>query len=135
MEEVCAGITSGAFRGRSQRAERGSYRRRAVRRDWAAEGGTGLAQGSQFTSDRFTGELVTRQIAISMDGRGRCMDNIFVERLWRSLKYEEVYLKDYTTVTEARAGIDCYFRFYNQERLHQSLGYRTPAAIYQARAY
>src|SRR4051812_37672236 len=66
---------------------------------------------------------------------GRCLDNIFVERLWRSLKYEEVYLKDYTTVTEARAGIECYFRFYNQERLHQSLGYRTPAAIYQARAY
>src|SRR4051794_20636617 len=92
-------------------------------------------QGSQFTSDRFTGELVTHQIAISMDGRGRCLDNIFVERLWRSLKYEEVYLKDYTTVTEARAGIECYFRFYNQERLHQSLGYRTPAAIYQARAY
>jgi putative transposase len=78
---------------------------------------------------------VGRQIAISMDGRGRCMDNIFVERLWRSLKYEEVYLKDYTTVTEARAGIECYFRFYNQERLHQSLGYRTPAAIYQARGY
>jgi putative transposase len=91
-------------------------------------------QGSQFTSEQFTGELVDRQIAISMDGRGRCMDNIFVERLWRSLKYEEVYLKDYSSVTEARAGIERYFRFYNHERLHQSLAYRTPAAIYQGRA-
>ncbi len=90
-------------------------------------------QGSQFTSDKFTGELAGRQIAISMDGRGRCMDNIFVERLWRSLKYEEVYLKDYASVTEARAGIAGYFRFYNHERLHQSLDYRTPAAIYRGR--
>ena len=91
-------------------------------------------QGSQFTSEAFTGELADRQIEISMDGRGRCMDNIFVERLWRSLKYEEVYLKDYASVTEARAGIGRYFRFYNQERLHQSLEYRTPAAVYQERA-
>ena len=90
-------------------------------------------QGSQFTSEKFTGELAERAIAISMDGRGRCMDNIFIERLWRSLKYEEVYLKDYATVTEARAGIEKYFRFYNQERLHQSLGYRTPAAVWLAR--
>jgi putative transposase len=89
-------------------------------------------QGSQFTSEKFTGELAGRQIAISMDGRGRCMDNIFVERLWRSLKYEEVYLKNYASVTEARAGIAGYFRFYNHERLHQSLDYRTPAAIYLA---
>ncbi len=89
-------------------------------------------QGSQFTSEKFTGELAERQIAISMDGRGRCMDNIFVERLWRSLKYEEVYLKDYASVPEARAGIAGYFRFYNHERLHQSLDYRTPAAIYLA---
>jgi putative transposase len=87
-------------------------------------------QGPQFTSEKFTGELAGRQIAISMDGRGRCMDNIFVERLWRSLKYEEVYLKDYASVTEARAGIARYLRFYNHERLHQSLEYRTPAAIY-----
>jgi putative transposase len=87
-------------------------------------------QGSQFTSEKFTGELAGRQIAISMDGRGRCMDNIFVERLWRSLKYEEVYLKDYASVTEARAGIAHYFQFYNHERLHQSLDYRTPAAIW-----
>ena len=89
-------------------------------------------QGSQFTSEKFAGELAERQVAISMDGRGRCMDNIFVERLRRSLKYEEVYLKDYATVTEARAGIAGYFRFYNHERLHQSLDYRTPAAIYLA---
>jgi putative transposase len=91
-------------------------------------------QGSQFTSEKFTGKLAERQIAISMDGRGRCMDNIFVERLWRSLKYEEVYLKEYATVAEARAGIASYFRFYNHERLHQSLDYRTPAAIYGAQA-
>jgi len=91
-------------------------------------------QGSQFTSEKFTGKLAERQIAISMDGRGRCMDNIFVERLWRSLKYEEVYLKDYATVSEARAGIAGYFRFYNHERLHQSLDYRTPATIYGGRA-
>ena len=91
-------------------------------------------QGSQFTSETFTGELAERQIAISMDGRGRCMDNIFVERLWRSLKYEEVYLKDYASVAEARAGIAGYFQFYNHQRLHQSLDYRTPAAIYRGRA-
>jgi putative transposase len=90
-------------------------------------------QGSQFTSERFTTELEAREIAISMDGRGRCMDNIFIERLWRSLKYEEVYLKDYRSVTEARAGIEKYLRFYNQERLHQSLDYRTPAGLYLAR--
>jgi putative transposase len=65
--------------------------------------------------------------------RGRCMDNIFIERLWRSLKYEEVYLKDYRSVTEARAGIEKYLRFCNQERLHQSLDYRTPAGLYLAR--
>jgi putative transposase len=90
-------------------------------------------QGSQFTSEKFTGELEAKAIAISMDGRGRCMDNIFVERLWRSLKYEEVYLKDYASVREAQAGIAGYFQFYNHERLHQSLDYRTPAAIYLGR--
>jgi putative transposase len=90
-------------------------------------------QGSQFTSEKFTAELEAKEIAISMDGRGRCMDNIFIERLWRSLKYEEVYLKDYRSVTEARTGIETYFQFYNQERLHQSLQYRTPAGIYLAR--
>jgi putative transposase len=90
-------------------------------------------QGPQFTSEKFTGELEAKGIAISMDGRGRCMDNIFIERLWRSLKYEEVYLKDYASVREAQASIAAYFRFYNQERLHQSLDYQTPAAIYRGR--
>ena len=90
-------------------------------------------QGSQFTSEKFSGELKTRGIRISMDGRGRCFDNIFIERLWRSLKYEEVYLKDYETVSEARAGIARWFQFYNHERLHQSLNYQTPAAIYHPR--
>jgi putative transposase len=87
-------------------------------------------QGSQFTSEKFTGELASRGIAISMDGRGRCLDNIFIERLWRSLKYEEVYLRDYALVPEARAGIGNWFRFYNRERPHQSLDYRTPAGLY-----
>ena len=87
-------------------------------------------QGSQFTSPRFTAELEARGITISMDGRGRCLDNIFIERLWRSLKYEEVYLKDYRTLEQARASIGRYFEFYNQRRLHQSLGYRTPAEVH-----
>lgn len=87
-------------------------------------------QGSQFTSPAFTGHLETSGIRISMDGRGRALDNIFVERLWRSVKYEEVYLNDYKTVSEARSGLDRYFRFYNAERLHQSLEYRTPSEIY-----
>jgi putative transposase len=88
-------------------------------------------QGSQFTSEKFTGELKARQITISMDGRGRCFDNIFMERLWRSLKHEEIYLHDYGLVPEARAGIGTWLRFYNQERPHQSLGYRTPAELYR----
>jgi putative transposase len=87
-------------------------------------------QGSQFTSQTFTGELEKRGIAISMDGRGRCFDNIFIERLWRSLKYEEVYLREYGLVPEAREGIGNWFQFYNHERLHQSLDYRTPAEYY-----
>jgi putative transposase len=90
-------------------------------------------QGSQFTSEKFTAELEGRGIAVSMDGRGRCLDNIFIERLWRSLKYEEVYLRDYRMVPEARAGIGRYFQFYNYERPHQSLEYRTPADLYQGR--
>lgn len=87
-------------------------------------------QGSQFTSQVFTGRLLERKIQISMDGRGRCFDNIFTERLWRSLKYEEVYLKDYEGVVEAREGIGSYLSFYNRERLHQSLGYRTPEEVH-----
>jgi putative transposase len=88
-------------------------------------------QGSQFTSDDFTGTLKRHGIAISMDGKGRCMDNIFVERLWRSLKYEEVYLNAYATVAEARTGIAAWLSFYNDERQHQSLGYRTPRRVYE----
>ena len=90
-------------------------------------------QGSQFTSDDFTGRLESEGIRISMDGRGRVFDNIFVERLWRSVKYEEVYLKDYEDFAAARAGLGQYFQFYNDEWLHQSLGYRTPAAVYFGR--
>lgn len=85
-------------------------------------------QGSQFTSESFTTRLENEQIKISMDSRGRVFDNIFIERLWRSLKYEEIYLKDYRdrTVNQAITGIDEYFQTYNNERLHQSLGYITP---------
>jgi putative transposase len=89
-------------------------------------------QGSQFTSEKFTGTLEAQGIAVSMDGRGRCLDNIFIERLWRSLKYEEVYLKDYRLVPEARAGIGRWLEFYNHQRPHQGLGYRTPASVYEA---
>src|SRR5207248_11801988 len=90
------------------------------------------AGGSQFTSDDFTGTLKRHGIMISMDGKGRYMDNIFVERLWRSLKYEEVYLNAYASVAEAKAGIGAWLGFYNEERQHQSLGYRTPRQAYQA---
>jgi putative transposase len=89
-------------------------------------------QGSQFTSDDFTGTLQNHAITISMDGKGRYMDNIFVERLWRSLKYEEVYLNAYASVAEAKAGIGSWLAFYNEERQHQSLGYRTPRQTYEA---
>jgi len=87
-------------------------------------------QGSQFTSLDFIKKLKEKSIAISMDGRGRAMDNIFTERLWRSVKYEEVYLNDYQTVREAKEGISRYLVFYNQERPHQSLDYRTPGEVY-----
>jgi putative transposase len=84
----------------------------------------------QFTSLEFTGLLDEAGISISMDGRGRALDNIFVERLWQSVKYEEVYLHNYETVREARERLTEYLHFYNTERLHQSLGYRTPREIY-----
>ncbi len=87
-------------------------------------------QGPQFTSERFLGILKKRGIAISMDGKGRCLDNVFVERLWRSVKHEEVYRKDYTDAAESRAGLGRYFDFYNHRRPHQSLEYRTPAEVY-----
>ena len=87
-------------------------------------------QGCQFTSEAFTGVLQQAGITISMDGKGRWVDNVFVERLWRSLKYEEVYLKAYESVAEAREGIGTYFRFYNAERRHQSLNRQTPDQVY-----
>ena len=88
-------------------------------------------QGSQFTSEAFTSMLLAQGVQVSMDGRGRCMDNVFVERLWRSIKYEEVYLKAYESVAEARAGIGAYLRFYNSEPPHQTLDYRTPAQVFE----
>ena len=87
---------------------------------------------SQFTSEAFTSMLLAQGVQVSMDGRGRCMDNVFVERLWRSIKYEEVYLKAYQNGTEARKGIGAYLAFYNQERPHQALGYRSPGQVFQA---
>lgn len=87
-------------------------------------------QGSQFTSPTFTSVLKERDIQISMDGKGRCHDNIFVERLWRSVKYEEVYLKQYSSPLDAYHGLKEYFYFYNNVRPHQSLNYKTPAQIY-----
>jgi putative transposase len=89
-------------------------------------------QGSHFTSSQYTDRLKNRKIAISMDGKGRALDNIFTERLWRSVKYEEVYLNEYETPREARMRLGRYLEFYNIERPHQSLGYRTPAEIYAA---
>lgn len=88
-------------------------------------------QGSQFTSREFTGVLKAANVRISMDGRGRVFDNIFVERLWRSVKYEEVYIKDYRDVRTARNELAIYFRRYNTERLHQSLDYQTPLEVYR----
>lgn len=87
-------------------------------------------QGSQFTSSAFTDRLLQGGIQISMDGRGRALDNIFIERLWRSVKYEEVFLHDYQHVPEAILGLGRYFNFYNHHRLHQSLDYQTPAAVF-----
>jgi putative transposase len=87
-------------------------------------------QGAQFTAHEFTGYLESAEIQVSMDGRGRALDNIFIERLWRSVKYEDIYLKDYTLVPELDAGLAHYFSFYNDERPHQSLDYRTPAEIH-----
>ena len=88
-------------------------------------------QGAQFTSDAFTQALIDKEIKISMDGKGRALDNVFVERLWRSVKYECVYLYDWETVREAREGLRDYFEFYNYHRPHQSLGGKTPATIHQ----
>ncbi len=93
-------------------------------------------QGSQFTSPLFTSILEdTPDVAISMDGRGRALDNVFIERLWRSLKYEDIYIKDYTTVQELREGLQQYFLFYNTVRQHQALEYRTPLEVYQGAVF
>jgi len=90
-------------------------------------------QGSQFTALAFIERLEAAGVAISMDSRGRAIDNVFVERLWRSVKYEEVYLHDYTTAWDAEAGLQRYFAFYSHERIHQALDYRTPADVYHTR--
>ena len=89
-----------------------------------------IDQGSQFTSTDFTDVLKKHDIKISMDGKGRWMDNVFVERLWRSLKYEDLYLKAYKSVAEARKSISEYLRYFNKERRHSSLGRRTPDAVF-----
>ena len=89
-------------------------------------------QGVQFTCEAFTSALEAQGVRISMDDRGRCYDNIFVERLWRTVKYEEVYLRDYADPVEARQSLQAYFRFYNEQRPHQALDYRTPAEVYFA---
>ena len=88
-------------------------------------------QGSQFTSLEFTRRLLDQGILISMDGRWRALDNVFVERLWRSVKYEDIYLKEYGTVAAVLEGLASYFEFYNHGRLHQALGYKTPAEIFR----
>ena len=87
-------------------------------------------QGSQFTDDDYVTLVTEAGVRISMDGRGRALDNVFTERLWRSLKYEEVYLHEYDSPRSARAGVGAWLRFYNHERLHQALGYRTPREVY-----
>lgn len=89
-------------------------------------------QGCQFTSDRFIGVLKKHNIEISMDGKGRALDNIYVERLWRSLKYEDIHIKSYENMMELRNGISKYFHFYNTERFHQSLDYLTPDMMYES---
>ncbi len=88
-------------------------------------------QGVQFTASAFTGRLEAAGVAVSMDGRGRALDNVFVERLWRSVKYEDIYIRGYEAVPELNRGLGRYFGFYNEERPHQSLGYRAPAAVYR----
>jgi len=90
-------------------------------------------QGVQFTAAAWTGRLEAAGVQVSMDGKGRCLDNVFVERLWRTVKYEDIYLRHYERVPELSAGLGRYFPFYNGERPHQALGYRTPAAVYQER--
>lgn len=87
-------------------------------------------QGSQFTSESFTSRLIAKNVKISMDGRGRAYDNIFVERLWRSVKYEDIYLRQYQNIPDCKIGLGEYFRFYDAERRHQALDYKTPREVY-----
>jgi putative transposase len=87
-------------------------------------------QGSQFTSHDYINTLSGHDIKISMDGKGRCMDNIMIERLWRSLKYEDIYINHYETVSDLQKGVSSYFDIYNHDRLHQSLGYKTPFQVF-----
>jgi putative transposase len=89
-------------------------------------------QGVQFTAAAFTGRLESAGVAVSMDGRGRCLDNVFVERLWRTVKYEDIYPHGYAAVPELSAGLQEYFPFYNEQRYHQALDYRTPGAVYRS---
>ena len=89
-------------------------------------------QGSQFTSSKFLSILQAQNIKISMDSKGRALDNVFIERLWRTIKYEEVYLKDYRTVKEAHSSLKAFIKFYNQERLHQALEYKVPMSVYRS---
>jgi putative transposase len=91
-------------------------------------------QGVQFTSEAWTGRVEAAEVQVSMDGKGRCLDNVFVERLWRTVKYEDVYLHRYESVPQLRTGLVRFFPFYNEERPHQSLGYRTPGEVYRRRA-
>jgi putative transposase len=88
-------------------------------------------QGVQFTAEAFTGRLEAAGVAVSMDGRGRALDNVFVERLWRTVKYENIYIQGYESVPELQRGLKRYFGFYNEDRLHQGLGYQTPGAVYR----
>jgi putative transposase len=108
---------------------------RAVQRALATHGTPEIFnsdQGCQFTSTEFTGLLLARGVKLSMDGKGRCLDNVFVERLWRTVKYEEVYLKSYVSLVDAHAQLDRFFRFYNERRPHSSLDDATPAEVYKA---
>lgn len=88
-------------------------------------------EGVKFTAEAWTSRLKAAGVQVSMDGRGRCLDNVFVERLWRSVKYEDIYLRCYEAVPELQRGLERYFGFYNDERPHQGLAYRTPALVYQ----
>jgi putative transposase len=87
-------------------------------------------QGAQFTSLEFTSRLLQHGVQVSMDGRGRALDNVFVERLWRSVKWENIYVHDYQTMSEVWTGLRTYFQFYNHERPHQALAYQTPSEVY-----